>query len=40
ATVDDVLAHALTRKLTPIEWTEPVTPPAEESDSQGRIVTH
>jgi len=39
-TVDDVLAHALTRKLTPIEWTEPVTPPAEESDGQGRIVTH
>ncbi len=40
STVDDVLKHALTRKLTPIEWTEPVTPPATESDSQGRIVTH
>ena len=40
ATVDEVLAHALTQKLTPIEWTEPVTPPAGEADGSEAVITH
>ncbi len=40
ATVDDVLAHALTQKLTPIEWTEPVAPPAGEAGGEEPVVTH
>jgi ATP-dependent Lon protease len=40
--VDEVLAHALTRKLTPIEWTEPAAPPApaKEVDAEEAVVTH
>ncbi len=42
ATVDEVLAHALTQKLTPIEWTEPVEPaPAGDAgDDSASVVTH
>ena len=40
ATVDDVLGHALTQKLTPIEWTEPVAPPAGDADGKEPVVTH
>jgi len=41
ATVDDVLAHALTQKLTPIEWTEPVaSAPQSETDGSAPVVTH
>ena len=40
-TVDDVLAHALTQKLTPIEWTEPVEPaPSTEAGDGASVVTH
>ncbi len=39
--VDEVLAHALTRPLTPIEWSEPVSPPiAKEVDAGDNVVTH
>ncbi len=39
--VDEVLAHALTRKLTPIEWSEPAPPPpAAETDGGDAVVTH
>ena len=38
-TVDEVLSHALTRPLTPIEWTEPVNPPAPAGDGEA-VVTH
>ncbi len=41
ATVDDVLGHALTKKLTPIEWTEPVDAPAADKPGEGAsVVTH
>jgi ATP-dependent Lon protease len=41
ATVDQVLAHALTQKLTPIEWTEPVDPaPASDAGEGASVVTH
>ena len=41
STVDEVLAHALTQKLTPIEWTEPVdAAPSVETDGQDAVVTH
>jgi ATP-dependent Lon protease len=39
--VDEVLAHALTRPLTPIEWSEPVPPPiTKEVDAGDSVVTH
>ena len=38
-TVDEVLAHALTKELTPIDWTEPVPAPSA-SDEKGEVVTH
>ncbi|MDZ7627877.1 MAG: endopeptidase La [Parvularculaceae bacterium] len=40
--VDEVLAHALTRPLTPIDWKEPATPPlpASETDGNEPVVTH
>ncbi|MEM9015019.1 MAG: endopeptidase La [Pseudomonadota bacterium] len=41
ATVDEVLAHALSQKLTPIEWTEPVDAGgAPDSDAPDPVVTH
>jgi len=41
ATVDEVLAHALTQKLTPIEWTEPVEPaPSSDAGDGASVVTH
>ena len=41
STVDEVLTHALTQKLTPIEWTEPVDGPASAVDDAGEaVVTH
>ena len=41
ATVDDVIAHALTKKLTPIEWNEPVeSAPSDDSDADKPIMTH
>ena len=40
-TVDEVLAHALTKKLTPIEWTEPVEPaPTSDTGDGATVVTH
>ena len=41
-TVDEVLGHALTQKVTPIEWTEPVEAPiSREGDgADGAIVKH
>jgi ATP-dependent Lon protease len=41
-TVDEVLAHALTAPLIPIEWQEPVTPPVIPAASEERsgLVTH
>jgi ATP-dependent Lon protease len=40
-TVDEVLGHALTQKLTPIEWTEPVEPaPGSEAGDGPTVVTH
>ncbi|MFC2953746.1 endopeptidase La [Marinicaulis aureus] len=41
-TVDEVLAHALTQKLTPIEWSEPVEEPAPSSEAGdgASVVTH
>ena len=39
--VDEVLAHALTQKLTPIEWSEPVAPPpAADVEGGESVVTH
>jgi ATP-dependent Lon protease len=40
--VDEVLAHALTRPLTPIEWKEGAapTPPPAETDGGEPVVTH
>ena len=39
--VDEVLAYALTRPLTPIEWTEPASPPpAKEADAGDAVITH
>ncbi len=40
STVDEVLAHALTKKLSPIEWTEPVAPPASDADGDEPVMTH
>ena len=41
ATVDDVIAHAVTKKLTPIEWNEPVeSAPSDDSDADKPIMTH
>ncbi len=42
STVDEVLAHALTQKLTPIDWTEPVEEPApgSEAGDGASVVTH
>ncbi|GJL91100.1 endopeptidase La [Hyphococcus sp.] len=41
STVDEVLSHALTQKLTPIEWTEPVDPaPAGDAGDGASVVTH
>ena len=41
-TVDEVLARALTRPLTPIEWTEPasIAPPPSDADGGEAVVTH
>ena len=40
-TVDQVLAHALTQKLTPIVWTEPVEPaPSSDAGDGASVVTH
>ena len=41
-TVDEVLAHALTAPLIPIEWQEPVTPPVIPATGEERsgLVTH
>ena len=39
--VDEVLAHALTRKLTPIDWKEAPTPTPTVADPDGEaVVTH
>ncbi|MEZ5895278.1 MAG: endopeptidase La [Parvularculaceae bacterium] len=39
--VEDVLSHALTRKLSPIVWEEPAaTPPATGADKSEPVVTH
>ena len=41
STVDEVLTHALTRKLTPIDWVEPVaSAPASETDGPEPVMTH
>ena len=41
STVDDVLKHALTKPLTPIEWIEPVEEVAKTKTEEERgIVTH
>ena len=41
STVDEVLSHALTQKLTPIEWTEPVEPaPGADTGDGAAVVTH
>ena len=41
STVDEVLSHALTQKLTAIEWTEPVPAPASEAGEGGEpVVKH
>ncbi|MEM9617844.1 MAG: endopeptidase La [Pseudomonadota bacterium] len=41
STVDEVLGHALTKKLTPIEWTEPVDSPAPSGDGDDApVMTH
>ena len=39
-TVDEVLAHALTQKLTPIEWTEPVEPAPASAGEGAAVITH
>jgi len=40
-TVDEVLSHALTRKLTPIEWEEPVVAgPTSDADDIEPMITH
>ena len=39
-TVDEVLAHALTQKLTPIEWTEPVEPAPASAGEGAAAITH
>ncbi len=41
-TIDEVLGHALTQKLTPIEWTEPVdaAPAASDADGPDPVMTH
>jgi ATP-dependent Lon protease len=39
--VDEVLAHALTRPLTPIEWSEPAPAPVTpEVDGGESVLTH
>ena len=41
ATVDEVLAHALTRRLTPIEWVEPAAQSAATgTPDTEQVVTH
>jgi len=44
STMDQVLARALVRQPTPIEWSEadhpPVAPAAEEVDDVGTVITH
>jgi len=44
STVDEVLAHALTGPLSPIEWTEPadVVKPATADDGRDvdSVITH
>ena len=41
STVDEVLSHALTQKLTAIEWTEPVPAPASDAGEGGEpVVKH
>ena len=41
SSVDEVLAHALVRPLTPIEWTEPTPPPLVAEDSgDEQVLTH
>jgi ATP-dependent Lon protease len=42
ARIDEVLAHALTRKLTPIEWPSEQKPalPAEPAPDGDAVVTH
>ncbi|MBT8472074.1 MAG: endopeptidase La [Marinicaulis sp.] len=41
ATIDEVMAHALTKKLSPIEWAEPVeSAPKSETDGAAPVVTH
>ena len=40
STIDEVLGHALTKKLTPIEWTEPVSAPADGADGDEPVMTH
>ena len=41
-TVDEVMEHALTQKLVPIEWEEPEDVPAKRSGGEGddAVVTH
>ena len=40
-TVDEVLKHALSQALTPIEWTEPPEPPAGSgTGSAGEVIHH
>jgi len=41
STIDEVLGHALTQKLTPIEWADPVTAaPSGEAGDGAPVVTH
>ena len=40
ATVDEVLAHALVDKLTPIEWIEPVAVTSGETTDSDAVVKH
>ena len=42
STVDEVLGHALTKKLTPIEWTEPVgeARSGDAGDGDEPVLTH
>ncbi|WDI31744.1 endopeptidase La [Hyphococcus flavus] len=41
STVDEVLAHALTQKLTAIEWEEPIDQPApDDSGDSTSVITH
>ncbi len=42
ATVDDVLRHALAKKLTPIDWVEPseAARSQQETGERGSVITH